>query len=245
MHITCKYCNKEFHSNRNRKFCSMNCYIEFKRVISYCETCGELIKKHISKLRFCSRKCSQQQRKRSQTSICTECKKEFNFIPWQRRNSKNHYCSTTCKYKSKKVEVDCGACGAKFKIHKSRQSYYNTYYCNNKCHHKATINDFRITDKIIEENQYQKFVRELRHTAKYLLWKKACLVRDQFCCTKCSNLKQLTVHHKIGMFDICKRLNFDKDLILQDLVFNNIDNGITLCRSCHFKEHLKGKENEI
>lgn len=39
------------------------------------------------------------------------------------------------------------------------------------------------------------------------------------------------------MFEIVMRNNFDKEKILKDKEISDSENGITLCRSCHAKEH--------
>tara|TARA_Y100000034_G_C6908997_1_gene422852 strand:- start:2657 stop:2782 length:126 start_codon:yes stop_codon:yes gene_type:complete len=39
------------------------------------------------------------------------------------------------------------------------------------------------------------------------------------------------------MFELVKKYGFDKEAILDDGIFNNPDNGKTMCRPCHAKEH--------
>lgn len=211
-----------------------------------CPICNTEFQTKKNKVTYCSRRCSSETRRKSVTANCQGCNKEFSFIPWQRKNSKNLYCCIQCRDLNKRIDVNCFTCNKLINIYKSRYSYYQNFYCNNECRLSSTQNNFKLTDRIIENNSYQKLIRPIRNTARYLIWKKICLERDSFTCTKCNSQNQLTVHHIESMFTISQRLNFDRDKILQDIVFNNTNNGITVCRSCHLKEHTQGNlENEV
>lgn len=64
-----------------------------------------------------------------------------------------------------------------------------------------------------------------RRTEEYKQWQKTVFKRDNWTCQNCHNkLKHLIAHHK-------KTVEKYPELIY------NIDNGITLCRSCHKKLH--------
>ena len=55
-------------------------------------------------------------------------------------------------------------------------------------------------------------------------WRKKCLSRDNHKCVKCSSEESLCVHHiSYWSNDPTNRVN--------------VDNGITLCKQCHRKEH--------
>ncbi len=55
-------------------------------------------------------------------------------------------------------------------------------------------------------------------------WRKNCLLRDGHKCVKCSSNESLCVHHiSYWSNDPMNRVN--------------LDNGITLCKRCHQKEH--------
>lgn len=73
---------------------------------------------------------------------------------------------------------------------------------------------------------------ELKHVREFLkTWADLVKSRDGWKCTKCGAMRRLHAHH-IEMKS--KR---------PDLMFE-VSNGITLCKSCHMKEHrhmLKGK----
>lgn len=65
---------------------------------------------------------------------------------------------------------------------------------------------------------------EDRRSAKYKNWKQSVLKRDNYICQKCGNKNNLVVHH-IKPFAIDKESRFD------------VNNGITLCQSCHREVH--------
>lgn len=82
-----------------------------------------------------------------------------------------------------------------------------------------------IKDKLDKVNtSYWNF--EDRRSSKYKVWKKSVLKRDNYTCKKCGNKNDLVVHH-IKSFASDKELRF------------NINNGVTLCQSCHKEEHQK------
>ena len=70
----------------------------------------------------------------------------------------------------------------------------------------------------------QKNNYRIRSSKKMIEFKKYCLKRDNYKCTKCGKTEQLHVHH-IKEFSKFQEYRFD------------IDNGVTLCKDCHQKEH--------
>ena len=76
------------------------------------------------------------------------------------------------------------------------------------------------------------------------------LERDYYKCTKCGSKKNLHVHHKVYFSDILKRIlkenptldpitdiNELYNIAIKDKEFNSLDNLITYCKDCHWKEH--------
>lgn len=56
-------------------------------------------------------------------------------------------------------------------------------------------------------------------------WKKECMKRDNYECKICGNKKDLCVHHiSYWSTDPMNRIN--------------ADNGVTLCKKCHAKQHI-------
>lgn len=65
---------------------------------------------------------------------------------------------------------------------------------------------------------------EDRRSTKYKIWKQNVLKRDKYICQKCGSKNNLVAHH-IKPFATDKEARFD------------IDNGITLCQTCHKEVH--------
>ncbi len=176
---------------------------------------------------------------------CHVCGTEFVRKNWETRGygrtKDNLYCSRECfESRSPKVSVNCSGCGKSFEIYQSRANYYSEYYCNNECRLKYGIIG-RLTDATIPKNRYQKFIRSIRHTAKYYSWRKGCLERDSFSCQECGDDKGITVHHKMSMLQFVQKYGLNKDKIEKDKSFFDTNNGRTLCRACHFREHKSAK----
>ena len=63
-----------------------------------------------------------------------------------------------------------------------------------------------------------------RNTKKYQIWRNLVFQRDNLKCRHCEETEGLCAHHIIG-WDEDKKLRYD------------LDNGLSLCRSCHIKIH--------
>lgn len=63
-----------------------------------------------------------------------------------------------------------------------------------------------------------------RNSYGNIKWKQAVLERDNYKCTKCGATEDLHAHH-IKAFSVYPELRYE------------VENGITLCRTCHLKEH--------
>jgi hypothetical protein len=63
-----------------------------------------------------------------------------------------------------------------------------------------------------------------RTSKKYLIWRELCKDRDNNKCVICDNIDNLVVHHI---------KSYNDDLRLR----TEINNGVTLCQSCHMKAH--------
>lgn len=82
----------------------------------------------------------------------------------------------------------------------------------------------------------------IRSSHEYREWRKKIYKRDKYICQNCNKKynKLHAHHHKMTFSQILKNnniQNIDDAIKCPDLW--NIDNGITLCVSCHRKEHRK------
>lgn len=80
---------------------------------------------------------------------------------------------------------------------------------------------------------------------EYWYWRKAVLERDNNCCTQCYAHEKLHAHHlkflRFLIEDYCKVSDkLIKELTIEDLrnpFFYDVNNGLTLCETCHKKWH--------
>jgi len=63
---------------------------------------------------------------------------------------------------------------------------------------------------------------------KYVSWRISVFERDRYECQKCGSKNNLHAHHIV---------EWDHDVSLR----YELDNGLTVCSSCHFKIHREGK----
>jgi len=86
--------------------------------------------------------------------------------------------------------------------------------------------------KVVEEGRCHFKIKDmpslenLRERLEYKIWKEKVLERDNEKCVKCGSEKRLHVHHLQSYY------TFPEGRL-------NIDNGQTLCISCHMKLHNK------
>lgn len=106
------------------------------------------------------------------------------------------------------VSTVCGNCKKEIIIPNWRYSKSKTHFCNKKCQGEATRTSAQFW----------------RRTSEYKKWRSDVLHRDSYKCTKCSSDKNLHAHHVVEA---------NKDVSLR----YNVDNGLTLCFSCHIKIH--------
>lgn len=113
MILTCNHCGTEFKTsaavNKNRKFCSHECYI-------------------------ISRKLTWSKNNKRETKPCEWCGTEFEDYPSQKRR----FCSKRCMYdwrKDQNWETRVCPCGNEFKTRKKQEQVY----CGNDCTEKRRI----------------------------------------------------------------------------------------------------------
>lgn len=256
----CQQCGKPVSTkNTKQKYCNQACYHKSrqKRVIKHCEQCGKemvLVPKDAKKRRFCSYSCNNKSRaktpetkpipcptcgklftpnrtkpetfcsfecykksaKRNQLRTCKHCKGQF-FPAHSTIKFCSRYCMRTYSIAKNHVTKRCKHCAKKFMSRKST----NQIYCSVKC--RATdINVFGPNNPNwrggIEYNPGPYWEDSAKEARK----------RDNYICQLCGakqTYPALDVHHIIPLRD------FDGDLESA----HQLDNLITLCRSCHNK----------
>ncbi len=144
-------------------------------------------------------------------------------------------------YKHGKKSIICSFCG---KRKSSRTGSERCWDCYVKTIYGKGNNNYKgLADITSIVRQYSK-----------IQWRPKILERDNFVCQCCGKMKNLDVHHIIPLSTIieefCKgkiltsiesRLEICKQIINLPQI-NDANNGKTLCKECHKKEH-KGIDN--
>jgi hypothetical protein len=236
---TCQFCGKEFQFPKYRvglgygKYCSIEC----------------------------KNKGIKHPRKERTEKICRRCGKAFYVLPSQlkRENGAGTYCSWEC-YCPPTIKK-CLECGKEFRAYLSSGQKYCSKFCadtspirNEKigAAQRALQSDPKFRKKFLEWVEKRTaskkwkssahFQKDAAHPAyrgnatarenekgqyQYKKWRKDVFMRDFYTCQKCG-VKGTRFHaHHIKHWADCPKLRYD------------IDNGITLCISCHRAEHAK------
>lgn len=166
--------------------------------------------------KYCGYKCSKKARESKKSIHCANCSNEF--LVWSYRDAK--YCSYKCKYEHKSspiIEGTCHKCGKKFQ-RKAHKMGLGNIYCSRKC----------LLEFNKRENHYEwkEGLHDKHLTLALKEWGRIIKKRDNYACKKCgeTDRKQLEAHH-VKHRNAFPEFQFD------------LDNGITLCLTCHAREH--------
>jgi len=211
-----------------------------------CEICGKFhyrtpIRTKNRKHFYCSRKCSilglvkyPAKPIRGIDKTCPICGKAFYVCAGSINTRK--YCSRNCANKSyekphSKTQLICHECGKPYEQYvsylKIRKSKYCSVDCQNKAASKRTgelSHNWKggLTDK----------KRCARTSAEWRGWRKSVFERDDYTCQICGAKNSKINKHIIKLHP--HHLKSFKDY--PELRFN-IDNGQTLCSTCHYELH--------
>lgn len=117
-----------------------------------------------------------------------------------------------------RVEVYCSYCGSKILKSHARAKRCKQHFCKHECSEKWHSKENNANYKGFRTDQTG------RTSFEYRQWRKEVLKRDQHTCQNCGNKNNLHVHHLLK-YSECEDLRVD------------IDNGVTLCKKCHYEAH--------
>ena len=142
----------------------------------------------------------------------------------------NRHGKNNSNWRGGKLRRKCGVCGKIFLEYPSKVKRGGGKLCNRKC-----LDSYRSTLISGKNNPSWKggvtpeIIRQ-RVSTKYEMWRDEVYKRDNFTCQRCGDSKggNLNAHHIKG-FTAYPELRF------------LVDNGITLCTTCHKAEHKRKK----
>ena len=191
----------------------------YKQTEKYCEHCGNTFLGNKTR-KYCSYNCSHTSRRKRTTHTCPVCNKIFERQNW---NISAKYCSYKCKHKSQSsniILIKCNNCNKEFKRKEHKINKHN--FCSHFCQIEFNRGS--------NHYEYKEFLHDKNIKLALKQWAKFIKERDNYTCQKCGddNKKILEAHHII-----CRSIDINKQF--------EYNNGITLCLSCHLKEHANDK----
>lgn len=261
--VTCPVCGKKFLQQRRlaheNHCCSPECsaknpanrMLQGQEVDLICPVCKKVFKRKISYIHktakagqkkwCCSKECADKLKRGKvkapgkqglitvrplKTFTCKHCGKTF-----QSRSNRT-FCSGDCRiaYAKRNTKViECIQCGKAFRA-TGYQIEHGRKYCSKECLKEA---------RRIERDTYEKLAHYLRSTKAYEDWRKAVCDKANWHCESCGKPidGDLEVHHKMTLYQICKKYNFNLETILASKEYTDVDNGSCLCLDCHIEQH--------
>ena len=171
-------------------------------------------------------------KKPTERLTCVYCSKIIAVFPYEIKSGRR-FCSSKCHYAARpsgKIIQNCLFCGELFAARLwDIKTNDGGKYCSLKCFHGNYSKEKHHNWKggITAQSDI------LRKSAKMKEWKRVVFQRDSFTCQICYQRgKRLHAHHK-KPFSLYPNLRFD------------IDNGQTVCETCHLKIHSGNNRPEF
>ena len=148
---------------------------------------------------------------------CAACGARFEFKNAP-SNSERKFCSRKCQNSGRKERSDkkhrtshvCQWCGIVFSNNTNSGVDAPRQFCSNKCHGKS-------------KKKHNSSRPRQKLSSKLMKWSCGVILRDR-ACIRCGATEQLQAHH-------VKEYSTHPELAL------DLDNGATLCPSCHHSQH--------
>ena len=192
------------------------------RITRNCEKCNGIFEAHLYSIRnghgrFCSRKCKGKiggQKRLGEERKCFICSESFYAAKWEDKKGLKKYCSPKCVNKSRigSIPPNKGIPMSeeqKKKVSESRRGL-NIGAANPSWRGGVTPTN-----------------KKIRESIEYRLWREAVFARDNYSCQSCSKRGGVLHADHINPFSLFPELRFA------------IDNGQTLCVSCHREKTKK------
>lgn len=185
------------------------------------------------------------------TFNCEYCGKETTKHPSNYNKNKHHFCSRECtdkwhigmnhpNKKSDYIKFNCTQCG---KLSKQKRNTFNLrnehHFCSKKCFNNYISDIFKGNKSYNWQGGITELRKQIRGCRDYKYWRTAVFERDKYTCVVCGQQGgYLECHHIEEFAKIIKHFNIKTIEEAYNIPFLwDINNGITLCKSCHYKIH--------
>lgn len=247
-HKICPQCGKDFYTPASKVICcSVHCAHAMRdtREQRICKYCGaSFTARKRSTKQTCSVKCrgalvAKQDSKVVKT--CKGCGKSFESWTYRRQV----YCSLACKNRNAKtkrpykkrerhtIQLTCEYCHQPYEVHQSQHNEKRrSRFCSVECRGKH----FSETNRGANHPNWRGGGKYPDRGRNWSAQRRLALIRDNHSCQVCHQKMTKANKHLIDVHHITPYRQFNGNY----LKANNLNNLITLCRSCHKKvEHGK------
>ncbi len=233
----CRYCDKDFFKKyrslkswSQAKFCSYNCYWKNMKGV---EQPKEVVENRAKKLKGKKRTPEQIARLKKAKTLkrvlieCKECNVDFEVIITAKEKRK--YCSQNCANKAigrgkYRTILKCKNCKKDF-----NNGHLKAKFCSLGCRNKWRVGERNNLWKGGTSSWYNK----MQASKEWSEWRTKVFERDDYTCQHCG--------YRRGMGFRTRFLHphHVKSATQYKLLVFDIDNGLTLCHSCHGKVHYR------
>lgn len=165
---------------------------------------------------------------------CGEIINKYDKKGRERRFVSGHNTRLINPLSKPKVEQICKTCGKIYFRAPSLANRGKNNYCSNKCRY-LDAKEWNGGEKNNNWKGGFNGVQNLRWCPEYNIWRKKVFERDKYICQNCgcNHTRENPIHaHHIIKFSDSIEFAFD------------VNNGITLCKKCHLKEHSTQKNSK-
>lgn len=234
---TCDNCGDDFEvlpSNKDKRFCSRDCYREAEFVQDYpeleCKHCGDKYEVHPlreEESKYCSHECYVDHRVEKDDFTPPEHTEEVRRKISEANSGENHY-----NWKGGTFEAECNQCSDNFDARLYRKDHSDRIFCSRKCWREWKSKNYELEDTPVGKagDQHHNWAGGGEYPPEWTIeLKDQIRDRDDRECQECG-LDQpecialygikLPVHHLDGDKQNCSKSNLT-----------------SLCPSCHARQH--------
>lgn len=186
--------------------------------------------------KYCSRKCLYEARDQRIIRSCQVCFKTYLRKPSEIKKNHDKFCSISCWQKErislpKKSRIrtatvlKCNLCSTEIIRNPYRMKNTKMHFCSSRCLFTWRGKNLRGEKAANWRGGLSKERNLAMSRQEYANWRTSVYSRDGYACQKCGHTGSGLHAHHIQYWSKAPALRYE------------IANGVTLCASCHRKEH--------